>query len=121
PEIPDEFRFTKAWRPQKRLTRFSRGRIKESRLAALFPTLCSAESHLLLEDFSMPVSAIPGGFHTVTPGLTCKNAAAAIELYKKAFGATEISRMPSPDGRIMHAELQIGDSRLFLADEYPGM
>jgi PhnB protein len=74
-----------------------------------------------LEDFSMPVSAIPGGFHTVTPGLTCKNAAAAIELYKKAFGATEIMRMPSPDGRIMHAELKIGDSHVFLADEYPGM
>jgi len=69
----------------------------------------------------MPVSAIPEGFHTITPGLTCKNAAAAIELYKKAFGATEISRMPSPDGRIMHAELKIGDSHLFLADEYPGM
>jgi uncharacterized glyoxalase superfamily protein PhnB len=69
----------------------------------------------------MPVNAIPQGFHTITPGLTCKNAAAAIELYQKAFGAKEISRMPSPDGRIMHAELQIGDSRLFLADEYPGM
>jgi len=69
----------------------------------------------------MPVSAIPEGFHTITPGLTCKNAAAAIELYKKAFGATEVSRMPSPDGRIMHAELKIGDSHLFLADEYPGM
>ena len=69
----------------------------------------------------MPVSAIPEGFHTVTSGLTCKNAAAAIDLYKKAFGATEISRMPSPDGRIMHAELKIGDSHLFLADEYPGM
>ena len=69
----------------------------------------------------MPVSAIPEGFHTVTPGLTCKNAAAAIELYKKAFGATEIMRMPSPDGRIMHAELKIGDSHLFLADEYAGM
>ena len=69
----------------------------------------------------MPVNAIPEGFHTITPGLTCKNAAAAIELYKKAFGATELSRMPSPDGRIMHAELKIGDSHLFLADEYPGM
>ena len=69
----------------------------------------------------MPVSAIPEGFHTITTGLTCKNAAAAIDLYKKAFAATEISRMPSPDGRIMHAELKIGDSHLFLADEYPGM
>jgi len=69
----------------------------------------------------MPVKAIPVGFHTVTPGLTCKNAAEAIELYKKAFGAIERSRMASPDGGIMHAELQIGDSMLFLADEFPGM
>jgi len=69
----------------------------------------------------MPVSAIPEGFHTITSGLTCKNAAAAIDLYKKAFQATELSRMASPDGRIMHAELKIGDSHLFLADEYAGM
>lgn len=69
----------------------------------------------------MPVKAIPEGFHTITPGITCKNAAAAIELYKKAFGAREINRMAGPGGNIMHAELQIGDSHLFLADEYPGM
>ena len=69
----------------------------------------------------MPVKAIPQGFHTITPGLTCKNASAAIELYKKAFGAKEINKMTGPNGRIMHAELQIGDSRLFLADEFPGM
>jgi len=69
----------------------------------------------------MAVQAIPQGFHSVTPGLTCRNAAQAIELYKKAFGATERSRMASPDGKIMHAEIQIGDSMIFLADEYPGM
>ena len=69
----------------------------------------------------MTVQAIPQGFHAITPGLTCKNAAEAIELYKKAFGATERSRMASPDGRIMHAELQIGDSMFFLGDEFPGM
>jgi PhnB protein len=69
----------------------------------------------------MTVQAIPQGFHSLTPGLTCKNAAQAIELYKKAFGASEHSRMAGPDGRIMHAELQIGDSMLFLADEFPGM
>ena len=69
----------------------------------------------------MAVKAIPQGFHTVTPGLTCRNAAQAIELYKKAFGATERGRMASPDGKIMHAELQIGDSMVFLADEMPGM
>jgi len=69
----------------------------------------------------MTVQAIPPGFHSVTPGLTCKNAAQAIDLYKKAFGATERSRMAGPNGKIMHAELQIGDSRIFLADEFPGM
>ena len=69
----------------------------------------------------MSVKAIPQGFHTLTPGLTCKNAAAAIDLYKKAFGAVEHSRMASPDGRVMHAEIQIGDSRMFIYDEMPGM
>jgi PhnB protein len=69
----------------------------------------------------MPVSAVPAGFHTLTPGLTCKNAATAIDFYKKAFGAVEVMRMASPDGRIMHAELKVGDSHLFLGDEWPGM
>jgi PhnB protein len=69
----------------------------------------------------MAVQAIPQGFHSITTGLTCKNASQAIELYKKAFGASEVSRMASPDGKIMHAELRFGDSMLFLADEYPGM
>lgn len=69
----------------------------------------------------MPVKAIPQGFHTITPGLICKNASAAIEVYKRAFGAVEINRMSDRNGRIMHAELQIGDSRLFLSDEFPGM
>jgi len=69
----------------------------------------------------MTVTAIPQGFHSITTSLTCKNAAQAIELYKKAFGAVERSRMAGPDGRVMHAELQIGDSMLFLADEFPGM
>jgi uncharacterized glyoxalase superfamily protein PhnB len=51
-----------------------------------------------------------------------RGAAQAIEFYKKAFGAEELTRMPSPDGRtVMHAELQIGDSILFLADEFPEM
>jgi PhnB protein len=69
----------------------------------------------------MAVQPIPQGFQTITPGLTCKNAAAAIDLYKKAFGAVERSRMASPEGNIMHAELQIGSSVLMLADEFPGM
>jgi PhnB protein len=69
----------------------------------------------------MAVQAIPKGFHSVTPSLTCKNAAQAIELYKKAFGAVERSRMAGPDGNIVHAEIQIGNSMLFLSDEFPGM
>src|SRR6266849_3618761 len=62
-----------------------------------------------------PVRAIPEGYHTITPGLTCKNAAQAIDFYKSVFGAKEIMRMPGPGGMIMHAEIQIGDSRIMLA------
>ncbi|HZQ67763.1 MAG TPA: VOC family protein [Terriglobales bacterium] len=65
------------------------------------------------------VRPIPQGFHTVTPSLTVRGAAEAIEYYKKALGAKELMRMPSPDGKIMHAELQIGDSIIFLTDEFP--
>jgi len=67
------------------------------------------------------VKPIPEGYHSVTPYLFIKGAAAAIEFYKNVFGATERMRMPGPDGRIMHAELQIGDSILMLADENPKM
>ena len=61
---------------------------------------------------------IPEGYHTVTPYLCCKDAAAAIEFYKEAFGATEILRMDN-QGKVGHAEIQIGDSRIMLADEFP--
>ena len=64
---------------------------------------------------------IPQGYHTVTPALTCRDAAKAIDFYKKAFGAQEVMRMPSPDGKISHAELKIGDSMIFVSDEFPGM
>ena len=68
------------------------------------------------------IKAIPDGYHTLTPHLVVKGAAQAIEFYKKAFGAEEIRRMPGPDGKsLMHAELKIGDSRLFLVDEFPEM
>ena len=60
---------------------------------------------------------IPEGFRTVTPTLVVRDGAKAIEFYKKALGAEELVRMPSPDGKIMHAELKIGDSIIFLADE----
>jgi PhnB protein len=63
--------------------------------------------------------AIPQGYHSITPYLIFKDAAGAIEFYKRALGASELYRMPMPDGKIGHAELQIGDSRLMLADEAP--
>ena len=63
----------------------------------------------------------PPGFHTATPYLIVDGAARALEFYQQAFGATELFRMPAPDGRVCHAEIQIGDSRLMLADELPEM
>jgi uncharacterized glyoxalase superfamily protein PhnB len=63
---------------------------------------------------------IPEGHHTITPSLVIRGAAQAIDFYKKALGAREINRMATPDGKIMHAELQIGNSVLFLTDEFPG-
>ena len=67
------------------------------------------------------VRPIPEGQHTVTPGLIHKEAKKAIEFYKKAFGAEVKSNMTMPDGRVMHAEIKIGDSTVFLSDEFPEM
>jgi PhnB protein len=69
----------------------------------------------------MPVKPIPDGYHTVTPYLTVHDAAAAIEFYKKAFGATETCRCAGPDGTIVHAEVQIGNARVMLGQECPVM
>jgi PhnB protein len=65
--------------------------------------------------------AIPDGYHAVTPYLSVRGAAAALEFYARAFGAREVMCMAQPDGRIGHAEVQIGDSRIMLADEFPEM
>jgi PhnB protein len=68
------------------------------------------------------VKKIPEGYHTITPYLNVNDGAKAIEFYKKAFGAKEIMRMTTPDGKsIAHAELEIGDSKLMLADEIAEM
>lgn len=68
------------------------------------------------------VQPIPEGYHTITPMCVVNDAASAIGFYKRAFGAEELGRMTEPEGgRIVHAELRIGDSRLFLCDEIPGM
>jgi uncharacterized glyoxalase superfamily protein PhnB len=64
---------------------------------------------------------IPDGFHSVTPSLVVSNAAEAIDFYKKAFGANEIYKFPTPDGKILHAMIQIGDSFVMMSDEFPNM
>ena len=69
----------------------------------------------------MPVKPIPNGYHTATPYLIVKDAASAIDFYKKAFGATELFRMAGPGGRVMHAEIKIGNSPIMMADECPEM
>jgi PhnB protein len=65
------------------------------------------------------VNKIPEGYHTVTPYLVMAHADKAIEFYKEAFGARELVRLPSPDGKVMHAEIKIGDSPIMLCDECP--
>ena len=67
------------------------------------------------------VKPIPEGYGSVTPYLIVQDAANAIDYYKKVFGATERMRMPGPDGKIAHAEIQIGGSYVMLADENPEM
>ena len=67
----------------------------------------------------MAVKPIPEGYHSITPYLAVDDAAKAIEFYRDAFGADEVIRMPGPDGKIAHAELQLGDSKLMLSDPFP--
>ncbi|HVZ04752.1 VOC family protein [Hyphomicrobium sp.] len=67
----------------------------------------------------MAVKPVPEGLSTVTPHLICAEAASAIDFYKRAFGAQEMFRLDGPDGKIMHAAIQIGNSRVMLAEESP--
>jgi PhnB protein len=69
----------------------------------------------------MAVQPIPNGYHTATPYLIVKGAAQAIDFYKQAFGAVELMRLADPSGKVGHAEIQIGDSPIMLADEHPEM
>lgn len=67
-----------------------------------------------------PASALPEGMHSITPHIVVKDIPAAIAYYEKVFGAREILRMPAPDGSmVLHAEIQIGDSRMMMAEEMP--
>lgn len=68
---------------------------------------------------SQSVKPIPDGMHSVTPNLTVRDAPAAIEFYRRAFGAQEQLRIPGPDGRLLHASLKIGDSVLMMSEEFP--
>ena len=65
------------------------------------------------------VKPVPEGMHSVTPHLVCAGAADAIEFYKKAFGAVELTRLPGSQGKLMHASIRIGDSAVMLVDESP--
>ena len=69
----------------------------------------------------MPTKAIPDGYHTVTPYLVMRDAARAIDFYKRALGATEMFRFDTPDDKIGHAEIKVGNSVIMLADEMPDM
>jgi PhnB protein len=71
------------------------------------------------EERMTKVKPVPEGYHSIQPYLYIRGAAAAIEFYKQVFGARERMRMPVSDGRLQHAEIEIGDSCLMLADEYP--
>ena len=66
------------------------------------------------------LSPIPAGMRIVTPYLAIAGAADALEFYKRAFGAKELSRQPAPDGRLMHAAMRVGDSVIMMSDEFPG-
>ncbi|HSH54153.1 MAG TPA: VOC family protein [Methylotenera sp.] len=65
------------------------------------------------------VNPIPDGMQTITPHIVCAGAAEAIAFYKKAFNAVEMARLDGQDGKLMHAMIQIGDSKIMMADEYP--
>ncbi len=67
------------------------------------------------------VQPVPQGMHTITPHLVVRDATKAIDFYRKAFGAEAKGVHKTPDGKVMHAELKIGDSMIFLSDEFPGM
>jgi uncharacterized glyoxalase superfamily protein PhnB len=66
------------------------------------------------------VKPIPEGFHSVTPSLVVKNAAKAMEFYKKAFGAEVVMQIAGPGNSVLHAEIKVGDSMIMLSDEWPG-
>jgi PhnB protein len=85
------------------------------------PQLKLSTLHFLKEDLMSKISHIPKGYNSITPYLIINGAAQAIDYYKNVFGAEEVFRMDGPEGKVGHAELKIGDSRIMLADENPSM
>jgi PhnB protein len=77
------------------------------------------DSHVRTQIHSVSIPFTAPGYHTVTPSLTIRGAAEALEFYKKALNAVEVARLATPDGVIMHAEIQFGDSRVMISDEFP--
>jgi len=78
-------------------------------------------SNPLEDHMETNVKPIPDGYHTITPSIAVHDAAAALAFYQKAFGAEEVMRMGLPDGKVMHAEVRIGNSQIMIADENPQM
>jgi len=70
---------------------------------------------------STQAKAVPDWMHTVTPHLVCDGAGKAMDFYAKAFGAVELARMPTPEGKLMHGSMRIGDSSIMLVDAFPDM
>lgn len=98
---------------KKTVTSTPSKKAKKSAPSSKSPPLKSAKA------VPIPDSGVPAGYHTATPYLAVRGAAAALAFYAKAFGAKELGRLTMPDGAIAHAEIQIGDSRIMLADEMP--
>src|SRR5262249_9485324 len=99
-----------------RRNRQSVGRARQFQLRCPHPATFNVKETAMA---TRKAKSSPKGLSTVTPPLVCAGAADAIEFYKKAFGATEETRMPGPDGKIMHAMIRIGASPVMLADEIP--
>src|SRR5271167_3605298 len=103
------------------------GRIRTRATTRVAPTTIAGRTPALdaggkgEKEMAGNVKAVPEGMHTITPHLVVRNAAKAIEFYKKAFGAEVKGVHYTPDGKVMHAMLKIGDSNLMMADEFPGM
>ncbi len=85
----------------------------------IHPQNIMSSNTIKTETTPQSVKPIPDGFHSITPHLICRGAAAAIEFYHRAFGAEEIIRLPAPEGKLMHASVRIGDSVVMLVDEMP--